>query len=62
MGMFAPELGEKHRLVLELTGHKKLTQKQYEAYKAAIAKIAKKHGAKIIIGEHVIVKKKRPKK
>jgi hypothetical protein len=61
MGMFAPELGETHRLVLELKGHKKLTQKQYEAYKAAVTKVAKKHGAVVVTAEHVIAKKKRPK-
>jgi hypothetical protein len=56
MGMMKPEVGEFVRLVLELKGTKKLTQKDYEAYKAEIKRIAAAHGAKITEGEHVRIK------
>ncbi len=53
MGMLVPELGEFVRIVLELEGRRGFEQEDYDAFKAEIARIAKAHGAKIVMGEHV---------
>ncbi|HWT82000.1 MAG TPA: hypothetical protein VN648_24700 [Candidatus Methylomirabilis sp.] len=59
MGCFQqPGVGEFVRIVLELKGRKELAQREYCAYKEAIAKIAKKYGAKIAAREHVTIQKK----
>ena len=59
MGHFAPEPGEKHRMVVELEGRSGLTQYQYEAYKKAVTDVAKKYGAKVAIREYLNMKKKK---
>ncbi len=62
MGMFAYPPKEFHRFVIELMGRKGLTPKQFEAYRAAIAKVVEKYGAKIAQGEYVVAKKTSKKK
>jgi len=62
MGMFAYPSKEFHRFVLEIKGGKGLTPKQFEAYRAAIAKVVEKYGAKIAQREYVVVKKTPKKK
>jgi hypothetical protein len=62
MGFIRPQKGEKHRVVVELEGtSKKLTPKNFEAYKKAIEKAVKEIGAKIVTKEHISIKKKAPK-
>ena len=58
MGMFMPQPYEKHRLVLELPGGGRLTQQKYDEYKKAIARVAKRYGAKITTKEFVVAKRK----
>ncbi len=67
MGTILPEEGEAVRIVLRLEGKrlkqgKKLTQKEYTAYRAEIKKIVEKYGAKIEEYEYVTLEKKPRKK
>ncbi len=51
MGMIAPDRFHKHRMVIELEGP--VDQKAYDKYKADIQRVAEKHHAKVLEGEHV---------
>jgi hypothetical protein len=67
MGTILPEKEEAVRIVLRLEGKrlkkgKKLTQTEYDAFKAAIKEVVKTYGAKIEEAEYVILEKKPRKK
>ena len=58
MGGERPITGQFSRICLELKGTEEFSQDDFARYKAELAAIAKKYGAKITCSERVIIAKR----